>query len=783
MADAPQEKSFGARESRLRQTILKVVRAVSVMAASLLLFLVMPLFPRELMVLAAIGLGALAYKAPTVAVVGMMGLALPGYVYQLGAALPSSGYVPIPVIVIMSVILLATAALVGVAGGVLGITAGAIAAVLMFTPLHFLALPVIVGVILFRTKHVHVRAAGAILTFVLLYYPLLAITAGAAPGPLLIFGPVSLHAGAPVSVLSLQGVSSNLGQAVGTGGNAQPYLESLAKFWPLSFRQRLFPAGLLFGLLTGAAMATTGATLILFRWLKKRDMSHAHLAYAAPGSSLLAGIFMFMFLANLLARPLDFTVDLDIPMLLIGAAVVGGSGSVTELWLSGRNLVLGLRERLAERVNAMRTQTDFLTDRIRVTKAQCQRMDNEAEEALIRMCEQELTFVEQSVDDMPLNDLEQKVVLFQQLQDKLQIAVQESNAKLYQYYDEDRERYNDQLRLAKGYGFSLGEPVEGPNFSQLTTMPYDEVLEVQTSLNARCGISARSLAESIERLENRLCSEVDPGFKRTGIRIARDYFTNERYSEALQEFLLELGDIEYVLLTTVADLDKEIVSVLDSLKPVISDVLMPTAVNLGDAASVAHYREVMGVVRNLQEPPAENTHLPDLMRTVSRVGQLAELIATLSSRLGERMVALEESIQSKTPSGYNWGFDPGVRERVTEVSRSVGKPSGPMGIHDRVSLLKSAPPVIELAAHAVKNYSVTHELLVNYANVEYLIEEKLREAGEVSGDNLPVTRKYSRHYLDLYRLKHPREVYIEDDTGRLRRLSEVEAGGKITQRR
>src|SRR5512143_2607038 len=75
--DATQAKSFRVAESQLRQKVLRAFSALLVTAASLLLFLFLPLLPRELMVFVAIGLGALAYRVPTLALVLMVLLAVP----------------------------------------------------------------------------------------------------------------------------------------------------------------------------------------------------------------------------------------------------------------------------------------------------------------------------------------------------------------------------------------------------------------------------------------------------------------------------------------------------------------------------------------------------------------------------------------------------------------------------------------------------------------------------------------------------------------------------------
>lgn len=176
------EKGFITRESKVRQMAMRTAAAVSVLLASLLFFLIVPVFPREIMVLCAVVLGALAYKAPVPALMLLLVLALPGYYYQLKSVLPSGTSIPVLMVVIVPVLLLGIALVSGQVCGILGVASGVVAAILMLTPFQFLSLPVIIGTALFRGKGTVFRAASAVLIFVILYYPFLAISNGGAPG-------------------------------------------------------------------------------------------------------------------------------------------------------------------------------------------------------------------------------------------------------------------------------------------------------------------------------------------------------------------------------------------------------------------------------------------------------------------------------------------------------------------------------------------------------------------------------------------------------------------------
>jgi len=773
--DSAQSMTFRANESGLRHTVLRAVSALMVTVASLLLFMTMPLLPRELMVFVAIGLGALSYKVPTLALVLMVLLTIPGYAYQISNALPAGVHVPVPMVAAMGAMLLVIAVLAGEMGGTLGVAVGVIAAVLMLTPFHALALPLIIATVLFRTKHAQVSVLVAMLTFAILYYPVLAIGGVGAPeAPVPILERVSFHTSPPVPTLGLDAISTRLSEVMRPSADSvSPYIKSLTEYWPLSPEKRLLPASIIFVLLAGAALGVGAGILLLFRWLRKREVVSTRLFYAAPVACMLGAIFAFAYLSRFLALPLDYSIATNLVFTLIGGIVAGGCGSAVEIWMGRRDATLGFRELLAERAAAVRTDTDLLKNRTSEAKALCPRIDTSGDDALRRMCQQELDFTEQAVVDMSLLDLRKKTVVFDELRDKLREAVQESNARLYKYHDEDWQTYNHCLMLANGYGFALGETIQGPDFSSLTSMDYAEVVKLQTALNQRYETSARTLAEGVEKLVTRIRSEVDPDFKRAGLDIANDYLAQRRYGEGLQEFLQELSEIEYALGRTVSGLDKEIRAVLDRLKTIATEVLIPTAANLGDEVSVRYYREFLGEVEKLFELPGEKARLPDFMRLVSVVCKLGELVAELGSRLSERIGTLEMSVQDKTPPGYSWRIDPESLKRVTELSKALRSPNGTTGIHEHISLLKTGPSIVDSAAHAAREYSVAHELLINYANVEYLVDEKLGGEGLVRLSDLPVHRKYAAEYLELYRLKHPGQVRIERDMGVLTSLSDL----------
>jgi hypothetical protein len=769
MAEA-KEKGFIDRESQIRQVALRVTTALSILLVSLLFFLIFPFFPRELMWLVSIGLGVLGYKAPTPALILWLLFALPGYFYQLDSALPIGTGLPISLVVIMFITLLTIWIVASEKSESLGAVAGTAAVILMLTPLYYLSLPLIIGVSLFRTKGLKTRAASALLTFMVLYYPVLVINNTAPVAGLVpILDQIQLHSQLPIPVMSLSEILTYLGKIVDTSHDilSFPFLANLADYWPLSPNQRLIPVGILFCLIAVVAISTAGGTQLLLRSLEKRDVGRKYIPYASKALSLLAGMLVFVLLASILTRPLSFINPLGVSSFLFGTVIVGAVWTLAGIWIKGRDHALQLRSSLVEKAGSIRAQRDLLSTRIVQTKITCQRIDTAAEEALCQICLQELAFIDQTLNEMPLKDMEQKYALFQDLHNKLDTSIPESHTKICHYYDNERQKYNDFLKLAQQYGFPMGESPQEPKFSQVTSMSFDEILKLQKCLNTLYKTTACALGESIEKLETILSSEVDPDFQRTGIHIARNYLTGDCYADALQEFLLELGEIEHALQESLAGLDEKAVDITGKLRATLTEVLLPTAVNMGDVNGVQYYQATINKVANLSFAINKDRTLPDLMNTVAQVSELGRIMTDFNSILGEKLLSLEKNIMDKTPRGYSWGVDPDIRTRIDDISQKFRKPSGSFNIHDRLSLLSTGPSAVNSAALAIKDYYIAHELLINYSNIEHLLEERLWGSGSIGIDDLPVKRQYARHYLRLYCQKHPLEVYLEADTGRL----------------
>ena len=66
---------------------------------------------------------------------------------------------------------------------------------------------------------------------------------------------------------------------------------------------------------------------------------------------------------------------------------------------------------------------------------------------------------------------------------------------------------------------------------------------------------------------------------------------------------------------------------------------------------------------------------------------------------------------------------------------------------------------------------MTSELLINYPNIEYILQESLRTNMVVGSSDLPVKPKYALEYLKMYAAKNSAEVTFDPKSGTLQHNS------------
>ncbi|MDO8473863.1 MAG: hypothetical protein Q7T05_08650 [Dehalococcoidia bacterium] len=769
--EAKTDQGLIAREQRLRATLLSALAAAFVMIAALLLFLLVPFFPVQVAVFLAVVLGVLAFKAPSPAVTAMVLLAIPGYIYQLG--------LPLLVVIGMAIVLFVPAASALQTGAVLGIATGAVAAMLMLTPLHFLALPIMIAIPLFRARGGKVGSTGAIIVFVALYLPLLVATQHVTQPdqvvPLLQSLHLDMKPGA--SVVDMGTVFSRLADGIlmpGSGADTQ-FFKNLTMYLPVEFGGRVPPLGFVLAIAFAASIAGAFLALALFHWFERRETGNPRLYKFGPAASLFVADIVFLVPLALLSGPLAYTLEINPLGLLLSTAAIGAIGGLAESRLKGRDRMVRLREDLGKTMPGLRRRVDELKTRIVEAKLASPHIELAPEQGLVGKSEQELAFTVETVEEMTTDDMAARLSMFRDLDGKLTAALDESFRKLCLYYDDDRRKFNDIISSLAQFGVIAGNAAEGPALSHLEPLGYKAVLDLQHKLKNAYKEAVQPVASAVNQLEETVRSEVDPEFQPVGIQIARNYVTQEKHDEALETFLNELTAMERLVSAAMAGLEEVVADRASNLQAVIRSSLLKMANSAGELESARYYEGVHAKLQSIATikrggdgDGRETKRLPGLMETVSKVRALGEVTADVVARLLQNIARLETIIEAKVPASYNWGKNSLVSAHAESALAGL-KPNGSSrDIHLRMARIAGGLKAIDEEATAVKQYSSVNEFLINYVNIEYLIDEGMATTGRMAYTDLPVKPSYAHQYLRLFLGTHYRRATLDEKSGTLK---------------
>ncbi|MDY6911658.1 MAG: hypothetical protein SVM79_04795, partial [Chloroflexota bacterium] len=122
---------------------------------------------------------------------------------------------------------------------------------------------------------------------------------------------------------------------------------------------------------------------------------------------------------------------------------------------------------------------------------------------------------------------------------------------------------------------------------------------------------------------------------------------------------------------------------------------------------------------------------------------------------------LADEIDSKVPSGYTWGALPRGEDMMGRQSENDGKAS----LSISMTAIELAIQNIELEAEIIKQYMTVREFVINYPNIEYLLEEQLRTKKLARVEEVPVKPNYAMRYLQLYAKKNYQQVSFDPRSG------------------
>jgi hypothetical protein len=751
------------REVHLRSVLARIGSSLCVCLAALLLFILVPILPVSISILAAVALGFLSYRAPVLAIMLMFFGTMLGYIYQFG--------LPVSVIVGLSVFFFIVSLRTTEPGSILGVAGGSIAAMLMTTSYYYLAIPIMVAVPLFRGRGRYIGSAEAILVFLVLCLPLLInfdLNHGNQPFPLL-FGSALFNQKVPLAFVDIDFIFSKIGDAIISSTPAiRSYMNILNSYFP-SF-QTGAPFGrllivLLGGFLTAGTLAAFGISF-LFRWLESREIGNKLINWISPPLAILGAEIIFLIPFSIMAAPSEYQNILlsDIILAFLASALLlGGAIALIEYWLRRRDLMVSLREIYLDLLPLMQEKVETLTEQVRKTRAVCSTIDLIAEDFAIRKAQQDLALATAESGHMSIEVLREKVDLFQGDQKQLAQAANEIILKIRRYYDDSSAKYTEYLSAFSVSGYSIGATLDALSGMSLNSLEHAKLVEEQEKVNALYQGASEKVVEIAEQMQQIIHVEFDPTLKSSGIEIGRNYFSQKNYSETLETLLAEFTSMDRIVAGSTGELEKKYTTSLNELRRILRESVIPAIDHLGDSAGVAHYSSLVSAADNLAVSPANKVRLIDLPQWLDKTMWLANMVTTITKELSVRLIGLEQTIEAKSPLGYNWGKNSFVQGECDSLLSG----SNPALASDRLTRIEKALKIMEASAPLITQYARIREFMINYINIEFLMDQQLELQDAISDTDLPVKLNYAQQYLRLYAENHHGQVFIETGTGRL----------------
>jgi hypothetical protein len=275
---------------------------------------------------------------------------------------------------------------------------------------------------------------------------------------------------------------------------------------------------------------------------------------------------------------------------------------------------------------------------------------------------------------------------------------------------------------------------------------------------------------SAKDLEEVFSREVDAEFKRVQLVVAQQYLDREQAIDALDAVANELVAMDKVIGDQTNGLETQVGEAARAATTTLSKVLVPTLEAIGDWDLGKQHAEYAAGTERLSTQPVTGGKLPGLRQTIHRSAELARITREVTSCLEEKVSAIRKEMASLPSHEYGRGS---TEQVVGELAASVAtlKESGDEStIGSRVRHVQRQFETVENVAALIRQYSGTREFVLNFANVEYLMDEILRKSGVVHFTDIPVQANFAHQYLRVYAEKHRREVAADPDAGIIRQV-------------
>jgi len=725
------------------------------LASSLIVYYLLPFYPPTMAVFLALIPAVIAYRWPAVALFFLLLFAAPAYSYQLGVTIWMLG-------ILVSIAVVLPFGLSRLPGASLGCAVGAAAAILMLTPYFYLSIPLITGITLLQLRGSVVGGAWGLFIFLSFYLPFLVLAdPSAAQGETLpLFTSVDYAQQTHLSNLDLSSLKSAFEGQINNNFNGFPGFPSyFIEGW----------GGIALILTMLAAVVVTPA--IVSAATRFRETG-ALLRNLSPLILVLAVELIFLVPLQLLGKPLGFHTGFatwnDITLLTGLMLTLGVATIIVETWLRRRNTKVELKSDIAMISLDLYELIDDAKKHLQQLASVCPNDNLSDEKAAIAQCEEKVALTLESIAAMSLPRLELSYNEFCDMLLQLPKLQSQLETKLYNHLDESGHTYRSTFNEALALGIpDLPDLIQEPP-TPSEEQDYEKALSEQDRLNKAFKELADKLVSAGDTVANTIKDEIDPEFSLTTIDIGHGFLDQGRFEEAAQTIAEDLKIIDGRIESSVIELASKVVAMSNRFREVMTSRLIPVIESIGDSNALVKYNTTVDALDNMVNSVQNSRTLADIISIVEQSRKLVDLATNTVRELNQRINSIEADNDSRCPAKYSWGKNSHAANEVQLLLTSIEHiPSDPT-ISARFNAIDKAVQAVEQQAKTVKQYSQVSEFLINYPNIEYILQEKLTTNAGVGGVDLPVKSKYAQEYLKLYAAKHAGDVTFDPKSGLLK---------------
>lgn len=751
----------------LRRPLSQAGTSVIFLAASLILYCLLPYYPIAMALLLALVPAALGYRWPAAALSLMLLFAAPAYSYQLGGE-PWAAYAAVGTAAVSPLCVR------WLPGALIGCLAGVVAGTLMLTPYFYLSLPLLAGVTLVRPRGAAIGGLVAVSVFLALYMPFLFLQqAPASPGETVpLFAQVDYaqqprldHIGPDALRAALRGQTDS-GVAATTGFS--PYfVEGWSGFALVIAMLGAFvaiPSALGLSRLTrGSSVALRGLTPLL--------------------SPLTAGL-VFLVPLLLLRGPLGYHTGFDEWESIVALAgvvlVLGGVALAAEICLHRRSWRSGLTGSLSVLLLELREPLNVTRERLQQVASVCHKVDLEDEKSSLSQCEEQVALATESLGVMRPRAMHMRRNELLSIRSRLLNLQLGIESKLFRHLDDCGNDFKHAVDGARELGV-----MDSPQAARMVSFAhndhdFDSALAAQRRLNGVFEELAGRLVKAGDMVAAIVKAEFDPELSLPTIDISHGFLDRGQFDEAARIILEDLRIADGRTENHIAGLADRTIGTADRLREIIDTRLVAMSELIGDSQSIARCYGAVGELEAAISSVRGSRTLADLVGIVLESHRIADVAMSVVRELANEINNIKADNDRRCPARYGREASGDALRDVQELLASIESALSAESIGARLTAVEQSLHTIEEQAEAVKQHSLTNEFLMNFPIMEHIIDERLRFSQAVESAQLPADAKHALEYLLMYAAKNYSDITVDPRTGTFKRKPVRKIGREAT---